>query len=40
MKQGKKDLEKIAKQLRGSAKMHASQAKKLTKLAGKYMDKK
>ena len=29
MKQAKKDLQKISKQLKGSAKMYASQAKKL-----------
>ena len=29
MKHAKKDLQKISKQLKGSAKMHASQAKKL-----------
>jgi len=39
MKHAKKDLEKISKQLKGSAKMHANQAKKLEKLAGKYMNK-
>jgi conjugal transfer/entry exclusion protein len=32
MKQAKKDLQKISKQLKGSAKMHASQAKNLTSL--------
>ena len=40
MKQTSKDLKKIGKQLKGSAKMHASQAKKLDGIAGKYMDKK
>tara|TARA_Y100000401_G_scaffold116745_1_gene123283 strand:- start:2964 stop:3083 length:120 start_codon:yes stop_codon:yes gene_type:complete len=39
MKQAKKDLQKISKQLKGSAKMHGKQAKKLDKLAGKYMNK-
>jgi len=39
MKKQVKDLQKISKQLKGSAKMHASQAKKLDKLAGKYMNK-
>jgi len=39
MKQAKKDLQKISKQLKGSAKMHAGQAKKIDKLAGKYMEK-
>ena len=32
-------LKKISKQLKGSAKMHAGQAKKLDKIAGKYMNK-
>ena len=40
MKNAKKDLQKISKQLKGSAKTHAGQAKKLDKLAGKYMEKK
>ena len=40
MKQAKKDLQKISKQLKGSAKMHVGQAKKIDKLAGKYMSKK
>ena len=39
MKQAKKYLQKISKQLKGSAKMHASQAEKLDKLTGKYMNK-
>jgi len=43
MKKEVKDLKKIQKQLRGSAKMHAAQAEKIEnviKIAGKYMDKK
>ena len=43
MKKQVKDLKKIKKQLRGSAKMHKAQADKIDsviKVAGKYMEKK
>ena len=42
MKKEIKDLKKIQKQLRNSAKMHAAQADKIDsviKIAGKYMNK-
>ena len=40
MNKDKKALKKIEGQLKGSAKMHGKQAKKINKIAGKYMNKK